>query len=223
MQENDLFEGNYSRTFLCPYEEQCRHVRYNRPLNCMFRHIYGENEEKVPLPNFVCYKYLTTKNCLENFRIGASPDKREKYGAGKSEAENVDADGSTSLNLSKCLNEECRFGIHVTLEELQAGFESNPDNKERIEAYRAQFPDDEYQCIICLDNVRLDRRIPSMMSFCMLDNCSHIHCARCMRRNIRRCKRLRTKVYCAYRCGPTRDVWYYYYEARSIQSRRNAA
>lgn len=216
MEANDTFRGRYSRTFYCPYGEECEHVRNNAPLDCMFRHNYGENENKVLLPNFVCYKYLVNKKCDEKLREIVTPNKRNHDDMEQSSSTAPESARSLRFRARqlRCLNKECRFGIHVTFQQLEKGFATNPDNQERIEGYRSQFPDDDYLCIICYENVRLDRRVPTQMEFGLLNSCSHIHCARCMRSNIAAAKENGRNSVCGCRCRGSTKVVYQLYEGK---------
>lgn len=198
----DLFEGFYSRTFRCPFEEKCRFYRRNQGNACIFRHFYGVGENFVALPDFVCLNFLLD-SCREELHF--APQREGNFG-GRA----VDA----------CPNDECRFGIHVTFRELRMGFESNAANWQRIENYRAQFPDQDYRCIICRENIRLDCRVPQRMQFCILDGCNHVHCKECALQN-----RLTTAdglVACALRCG-TNKVIFQQFEGKIRDQREKAA
>lgn len=181
MNNRDFYLGNYSRRFDCPMDEECESHRERRWFLCPFRHSFQANVPKVHLPNFVCYNNLLD-NCHQPYRqLNLSED---DYETNEGEAGNVGADGAPRRRRRKCPNPECMYGIHVSFEELEAGFETNPNNQKRIQDYLSQFPDADYKCRHCLENVRIDRRVPAHMEFAVFDGCSHVHCAKCTRNNL---------------------------------------
>lgn len=83
--------------------------------------------------------------------------------------------------LKKCRSKDsgkCRHGLHVAVEEFET-FASDEKNQERIQAFKAQFPDEDYMCLICRDNIMLERRAPRTQNFCILEGCHHVYCAKC--------------------------------------------
>lgn len=142
--------------YRCPREDTCPHVDDN---GCAFSH----KDSAPELPNYVCFDHLVS-NCREDLRDWRAAKRQDDMELGE----------------EACANDECRFGVHVSAEELAAGFDTNPANQARIKAYREQYPDEDYECTICKDNIRLDRRVPTQMEYCIFPNCNHIHCARCV-------------------------------------------
>lgn len=141
--------------FQCPRMETCSYG--NR---CPFVH----NRTVPELPDYVCFNYLTHQ-CTEELRDWRALALKE---------------ANDSQEPNTCENDECRFGLHVNVNELLQGFDVDPANKARIEAYRKQFPNEAYECMICNHNIRLNRRVPTQMEYCIFPNCNHILCARCI-------------------------------------------
>lgn len=200
MQSLPLFEGltpeeeQQARAVLgrykCPRQETCPHIETG---DCVFSHHLASSPPE--LPNYVCFNHLVHK-CGEEL---------QDWRAKKADQE---APAAT------CTNDECRFGLHVSAGELAAGFDTNAANQERIQAYRDQFPDEVYECDICRDNIRLDRRVPAQMEYCVFPTCNHVHCARCVIKFGRGDGRyvLNHKQYrCLSRCHSDK-AWFQHYE-----------
>lgn len=150
------------RAFECPHSPICVFLREGRLELCPFSHGHVDDPELKPLPNYVCVPFLLNV-CIKPYLPEA-----------------VLADRPLCLECRNAQNGQCEFGLHVRPAQL-ARFEEYEANLMRIEAFRSLYPDDQYMCIVCHENIRLERRAPEMQEFCILGGCHHVHCAQCMR------------------------------------------
>lgn len=193
------------RRYQCPRQETCP----AKDDDCVFSH---DLTTRTPeLPNYVCFNHLVHK-CDEELRDWRpKKDGPEKPKPKKPEPKENGPKNGGHKKQQTCDNDECRFGLHVSAQELADGFDTNPANQERIQAYRAQYPDEVYDCIICRQNIRLDRRVPTQMEYCLFSGCNHVYCVRC----IIKCSKNNTdhtqrRYECACKCDSTKVLFQLY-------------
>lgn len=165
----------FLRIYECPHGPICVFFREDRLDLCPFGHGHVDDPNLKPLPNYVCVPYLLNA-CI---KLYLPPE--------------MFSDRSVCVECRNIQNEQCEFGLHLRPSKLP-GFEESETNLNRIAMYREIYPNDEYMCIVCRENIRLDRRAPELQEFCILAGCNHVHCAQCMRFD----RLLRAR--CGFRC-----------------------
>lgn len=186
-----LFLGKYQ----CPYLYKCPFQPKVRGCKCPFAHP-KPTARAMPLPKYVCVPYLLKSLSL----------KPEAY----------------RYPITECIDEhdgQCRFGVHLTVEDMKADVADNDDDVQaKIEAYIALYPDEKYQCIICKTNIALERRAPELQEYAVLPGCDHVQCGRCIR-----WERVSYSPRCKENCTDAELVHYQRYEPTIEDKAKKAA
>lgn len=157
--------------FQCPYMHKCPFDANVGGGQCPFAH--GDvSEEVMPLPNHVCVPYLLK---MIGFEAGAFRHP-----------------------IVECMDEndgQCRFGVHLTVQELRFDFSTNRHMQSKIESFLALYPDEKFMCNVCRKNIALKQRAPELQEYAVLAGCDHVHCASCIR-----WERVRSAPACYKRC-----------------------
>lgn len=173
---------SFLRDYRCPYMYKCYLWCHDLEKQCPFSHNLSNFNT---LPKFVCLFYFL--KAFVPFMEG------EQWFA-----------------MTKCRNEsneQCRFGLHISPEELINGFEMNIMATSRISSYLACYPAAKYTCITCRINIALDHRAPEMQEYGLIPGCNHLRCAQCIRWS-----RLLSNLSCEHGCQIVEAVYYKRYE-----------